>query len=143
MRELPMPDGSDAQTPFAPIAMCSNRPVLRKLLVGSWAQLGRDPPELQGSIEGGQQRNWRGSRRPRRWQDVWQIAVHFSIPERLLVDCSSSITEGREACPSYPCTTVFTKHHAPCRLQGLKILIGLEEGPDGQGIENPKCDHEE
>lgn len=49
----------------------------------------------------------------------------------------------REAYPSYPSTALFAKDDAPCGLEGLKILVWLEEGSDGQGVEDAECDEEE
>lgn len=45
--------------------------------------------------------------------------------------------------PSDPCTAFFAKDHLPCWFEGLKILVRLEEGLDGQTVEESEADKED
>ena len=47
------------------------------------------------------------------------------------------------AYPSYPGTAIFSEYHLPCWLKRLEEFIGLEEGSDGERIENSECDQKE
>ena len=55
----------------------------------------------------------------------------------------SSREKGRSTYPSDPCAAVLAKSYRPSWLERLKELIGLEEGPDAQRIEDSKCDEKE
>jgi hypothetical protein len=45
--------------------------------------------------------------------------------------------------PGDPSTAVAPKDHLPCWLERLEEFVWLEEGSDGERIENSECDQEE
>ena len=45
--------------------------------------------------------------------------------------------------PCDPSTATLSESYLPTRLQRLEELIGLEEGPNAQRIDNSVCDEEE
>ena len=47
---------------------------------------------------------------------------------------------GIAAHPSDPSTATFSESYLPCRFERLEELIGLEEGPNTQRIDDSKCD---